>query len=198
MDMAVVITQCLLLPMLPHLRPAKCLHSAGRRPTTSEECQVRHQAGLVCPEIQTLPKKNVLIRLLSNLRGWWLKALLCAILDRRVVAQYFYLGKINEHLFFDTSNSISRLVSGGLLPSNPALVLLWLLIPISGLSHGVIATVIHVFINFTFHHLFIGLARLPPRHRCLGQEVRRSCGRLREDAGACRQPHSFLFYRALQ
>lgn len=73
-----------------------------------------------------------------------------------MVAQYFYLGKINEHLFFDTSNSISRLVSGGLLPNNPALVLLWLLIPISGLSHRVIATVIHVFINFTFHHLFIG------------------------------------------
>lgn len=65
-------------------------------------------------------------------------------------------GEINEHLFFDMSNSISRLVSGGLLPNNPALALLWLLIPISGLSHGVIATVVHVFINFTFHHLFIG------------------------------------------
>lgn len=70
------------------------------------------------------------------------------------MAQYFYLRGINEHLFFDTSNSISRLVSGGLLPNNPALALLWLLIPISGLSHGVIATVL--FIHFTFHHLFIG------------------------------------------
>lgn len=72
------------------------------------------------------------------------------------MARYFYLGGINEHLFFDTSNSISRLVSGGLLPNNPALALLWLLIPISGLSHGVIATVLRVFIRFTFHHLFIG------------------------------------------
>lgn len=68
-DMAVVITQRLLLPMLPHLRPAKCPHGAGRRPTTSEECQVRHGAGLVHPEMQTLPKKNVLIRLLTNLLG---------------------------------------------------------------------------------------------------------------------------------
>lgn len=64
-DMAVVITQRLLLPMLPHLRPAKCLHSAGRRPTTSEE----RQTGSVCPEIQTRPKKKVLIRSLSDLPG---------------------------------------------------------------------------------------------------------------------------------
>lgn len=94
-----------------------------------------------------------------------------------MVAQYFYLGKINEHLFFDTSNSISRLVSEGLLPNNPALVLLWLLISISGLSHGVIATVIHVFINFTFHHLFIGRlgGTATPVSRTRGAE------RLRED-----------------
>lgn len=72
------------------------------------------------------------------------------------MAHYFYLGGINEHLFFDTSNSISRLVSGGLQPNNPSLALLWLLIPISGLSHGVIATVLRVFIHFTFHHLFTG------------------------------------------
>lgn len=44
----------------------------------------------------------------------------------------FIWGKINEHLFIDTSNSISRLVSGGLLPNNPALALLWLLIPSPG------------------------------------------------------------------
>lgn len=41
------------------------------------------------------------------------------------------------------------------LPNNPALAPLWLLIPISGLSHGVTATVIHVFIHFTFHNLFM-------------------------------------------
>lgn len=64
-DMAVVITQRLLLPMLPHLRPAKCLHSPGRRPTTSEERQARS----VCPEIQTRPKKKVLIRSLGDLPG---------------------------------------------------------------------------------------------------------------------------------
>lgn len=46
MDMAVVITQCLLLPTLPHLRPVKCRYIAGRRPTTSEECQGWYRAGL--------------------------------------------------------------------------------------------------------------------------------------------------------
>lgn len=54
MDMAVVITQRLLLPTLPHLRPAKkCLHSAGRRPTTSEECRVWRRAGLAREDTNT-------------------------------------------------------------------------------------------------------------------------------------------------
>lgn len=75
-------------------------------------------------------------------------------------------GGINEHLFFDTSNSISRLVSGGLLPNNPALALLWLLIPISGLSHGVIATVL--FYPFHISSLI---------HRDLGQEERGGTGK---------------------
>lgn len=37
MDMVVVISQRLLLPTLPHLRPAKCRYSAGRRLMTSKE-----------------------------------------------------------------------------------------------------------------------------------------------------------------
>lgn len=54
MDMAAVITQRLLLPTLPHLCPAKkCLRSAGRRPTTSEECRVWRRAGLAREDTNT-------------------------------------------------------------------------------------------------------------------------------------------------
>lgn len=119
MDMAVVITQRLLLPTLPHLRPAKCRYSAGRRLTTSEECQGWHQAGLarVQPEIintNTLEEKIVLIRLLcnhTNLNSRRLSTVMCYFGQASCGAVLLF-GKINEHLFFDVSNSISRLVSG--------------------------------------------------------------------------------------
>lgn len=46
MNMVVVISQRLLLPTLPHLRPAKCRYSAGRHLMKSEESQGWHQAAL--------------------------------------------------------------------------------------------------------------------------------------------------------
>lgn len=96
MDMAVVITQCLLLPTLPHLRPAKCRYSAGRRPTTSEECQGWHQAGLAreintnTPEEKSFKLGYFVITHTLTVNGF---TLLYVILDRQVLAQSFYLGK---------------------------------------------------------------------------------------------------------
>lgn len=51
MDMAVVITYCSLLPTVSHL----C--SARRDPKTSEECQRKHQAGLVRQGAEALKLK---------------------------------------------------------------------------------------------------------------------------------------------
>lgn len=60
MDMVAVISQRLLLPTLPHLRPAKCRYSVGRRLMTSEESRGWHRAGLARDMNSNTPEEEML------------------------------------------------------------------------------------------------------------------------------------------
>ncbi|KAM3605882.1 uncharacterized protein V6R79_006425 [Siganus canaliculatus] len=85
-DMAVVITQRLLLPTLPHLCPAKCRHTAGRGLAAWEERGGRHQRERVKDTVLFNP---------TNL------ALPCYCGQKNlIIIFFFFLRSINQHLFY--------------------------------------------------------------------------------------------------
>lgn len=163
MDMAVVITQCLLLPTLPHLRPGEKnkkkitkIKNRKKGEATNRPTDRPHLGGVTCggelEEPQTIhntkryERKMDLISLAANHSLCLLLSLSLSIIlwTGRVTPPPlppppFYFGGNKRAPVPPTCQTQSHGSLAGLPPNNLALAPLCLLIPVSGLSRSVIA-----------------------------------------------------------